>query len=163
MNSCEELVERDCTGMRDYCVSVDRYTRSIAVMDTFESLGDNYNRIYDRLIFCCAFSYQGRQLSVGGDYVIERLPNGTETEGDITFSAFKSMQDERFDLRNYTVSEIYGELDSLDERKRFIRFSVPYLFRAQTSRNREYGGWEHGRQYGDTTRYGVVGVEVRLM
>lgn len=134
-------------------------TRSVALMDEFEETDKNGNRKYERLILREEFNYWRNGVSLRGDYVVERLLRNQESMGDITFTELK--KGEKLELSRYASAQVEAKVGSLKSGEtKFIEFYVPYLLRAQTSDNQVYGGWENGTLYGETTRYGIVGVRV---
>ena len=136
-------------------------TRSVALMDEFEKTGEDGKRKYDRLILQQEFYYWRNGLSLRGDYVVERLLRDQASKGDITFTELK--KGEKLELSRYASSQVEAKVGAIKRGEtKFIEFDTPYLLRAQTSANQLYGGWEYGTLYGETNRYGIVGVRVHM-
>lgn len=142
--------DREGIDRRDLEKLIYHDTRSVALMDEFERVEDG-KRVYERLVLKSEF-YFWNGMTVCGDYVVERLKPGQEADGDITFTDLK--RGEADDLRRYVSREVDDRVKTLGRGKTaFIKFARPYLLRAQTTLNREYGAL-----YGETNRYGVIGI-----
>ena len=130
-------------------------------MDEFEKRKEDGKRKYDRLILRYEFSYGRNGLSLSGDYVVERLLRNQASKGDITFTELK--KGEKNELSRYASAQVEAKVGTIKRGEtKFIEFDTPYLLRAQTSANQLYGGWEYGTLYGETNRYGIVGVRVHM-
>ncbi len=142
---------------------IDYDTRTVELMDEFESETEKGFRKYQRLIIVNYFF-----SSVGHyQFIVERLES-KNTVGNITMTEFK--QKEWNGLIDYANKEITkkSKISELKENEEVI-FEVPFLLRAQNSSNRtgygnEYCGEEliyEGTLYGETTSYVFVGVKLR--
>ena len=152
-------VDAGADGTKELIWSIATDTSSVPLMDRFEKCDGQGNRVYDRLVVRREFYFWNGDFAATGDYVIERLRSGESASGNITFTEFKQRKTSA--LKSYTTEQVLAHLDELrDGGSQFVKFATPFLFRAQTSKNRRYGGWNHGTLYGETTRYGIVGVKL---
>lgn len=152
-------VDATAAGAKELIWSIAADIQSVPLMDQFEKRDEQGNRVYDRIVVRRGFYFWNGDLTATGDYVIERLRSGESATGNITFTEFK--QGKTSALTSYTEKQVLAHLDELrDGGSHLLKFDVPYLFRAQTSYNRLYGGWKNGTLYGETTRYGIVGVKL---
>lgn len=135
-------------------------TASVRVMDEFESITEEGYQKYKRMIFRNSF------YSDCGSYnfIVERL-QARDSEGNITMTDYKKGYDSA--LRKYANEQIKMQLgENRGTKGTEIFFDKPYLLRTQNSSNRtgygsEYNGYDlvyQGTLYGETTRYGFVGV-----
>ena len=145
----------------EFVVMIFADTRSVALMDEFEKTDEDGKRKYDRMILQQEFYYWRNGLSLSGDYVVERLLRNQASKGDITFTELK--KGEKNELSRYASAQVEAKVGTIKRGEtKFIEFDTPYLLRAQTSANQLYGGWEYGTLYGETNRYGIVGVRVHM-
>ena len=139
---------------------ISEHTGSVAMMDEFESVTEEGFKRYERLFVQNTVYISGKSCH----YIIERM-SGNDYVGDITMTNFK--QGYTSSLRKHAASELEKvDFDKIKEGEKVIRFTKPYLLRAQNSSNRtgygsEYNGYDlvyQGTLYGETTRYAFVGV-----
>lgn len=154
---------------RDLIRNVYKTTRTLELMDEFEGYSKNNSEPYDRLIINGYTGYT-KLGNITCQYIIKRMSYKDKVVGNVTFTNLKNGKCD--DLKKYITEQIESKIKSLayDERIE-IELDTPYLLRAQYSRNREGYGWEwdwsygvgtytEGTEYGETTKYGIVGVRV---
>jgi hypothetical protein len=161
-NSLEALkaYEQTPIAKRTLKIYIFDTTRSITIMDDFESLTKDGFQKYERMIIS-----NGYHSSCGVyNFIVERL-NGRESIGNITMTEFKKGLS--YSLQIYAQEEIKKQLQDAKRKSGMeIIFEKPYLLRAQNSSNRtgygsEYNGYDlvyQGTLYGETTNYAFVGV-----
>ncbi len=144
-----------------------RDTKSIDLMDKFETINEDGFRVYDRILVRNSFlvgHVAGKYIY--GHLIIERLADRRST-GDITMTDFKT--DLTFKLQNYVESQVSQHLKKHGTLPDELMFDIPFLLRAQNSSNRtgygsEYNGYDlvyQGTLYGETTKYAFVGVSMK--
>lgn len=157
----QELLEKELV------VSVYKDTKSIDLLDKFESISDEGKKEYKRMVINPGMYWYGTGIHY--QYVIER---GYESDyvGDITFTEFK--KGERYDLNKHIQSELSSDIiERYKDSSEFYRLRKPYHLRAQNSSNRTGYGWEwdwsygvgdytEGTLYGETTDYIFAGVYI---
>lgn len=153
--------------LRDLVCDVYRDTRTVELMDEFEGYAEN-SIPYDRLIINGFTGFTKIGL-IRCKYIIIRMKSDEETVGDVTFTKLKTGNCNK--LTQYIREQVETKLKDWDKNKIEIKLDKPYLLRAQNSYNREGYGWEwdwtdglgtyvEGTEYGETTKYGIVGVIV---
>lgn len=155
---------------RDLIKNICKSTKTMALLDEFEGIGKYVDKeAYDRLIIT-GFTGYTKLGNITCQYIIKRMDYEDETVGNITFTELKNGK--CTGLKKYVTEQIENKIKSMsyDERVE-IDLDMPYLLRAQNSKNREGYGWEwdwsygvgsctEGTYYGETTRYGIVGIRV---
>lgn len=150
----------------DLWVRVYPDTETIPLLDQFETISDNGVPKYKRLVL------RGWDIPYGAPWdgivhlVIERGLYGVEIAGSLTFTALKRRQDSHF--HEFLMAEIRSNLGNEPPPDDvLIPFTKPYMLRAQNSTN--LAGWHRegdrtvirpGTEYGETTRYHIVGMYV---
>lgn len=154
----------------DLIKNVYKTTKTVDLLDEFEGIGKHAdNGFYERLIIT-GFTGHTKLGYITCQYIIKRMSYENETVGDVTFTELKNGK--CTGLKKYVTEQIENKIKSMsyDERVE-IDLDMPYLLRAQNSKNREGYGWEwdwsygvgsytEGTYYGETTRYGIVSIRV---
>lgn len=163
----ELFIFEECTSIESRTLrrSINKDTKTVKLMDEFESVTAKGFKKYVRLIERGYYSYN---REIGFRMVIERLED-VFYDGDVTITNYKTGMP--YDLRercNEAIEEFldYSILEEGDSE--VVLFDIPYRLRAQNSGNRtgygsEYNGYDlvhQGTLYGETTEYAFVGVEV---
>lgn len=149
-------------------------TKSIQLMDEFESYNDQHVRKYDTLMFKSIFmvAYDNKRYRIS--LFLQRKPDNLKCIYSLlTFTELKKL----YVNRSFTIEQ-RDEFEVLDEVFKGIKrvnlseqsyydyfFQRPVLFNAQNSSNRFYFGstWcggecvEEGTLYGETTEYVFIG------
>ena len=133
---------------------------SVDLMDAFEAMGADGRHKYRRLVLERVMMSHSKVVGlVSFDLLVERLHWNESCRGDVTFTELR--RDCATGLAEYIYEVLEGKAkcQKLRQGDIFI-FDEPYLLRAQNSGNLMPGGWEYGTKYGETTRYGVIGVRL---
>ena len=147
-------------------VVVNNDTESLPLLDQFETISENGAPKYKRLVLRGWSNPWGVPWFGLVHLVIERGSSGVEIAGSLTFTSLKRRQDSHFN--EFLMTEIRNKLgDKPPPDDVLIPFSKPYMLRAQNSTN--LAGWHRegrqivirpGTEYGETTRYHIVGLYV---
>ena len=159
---------------KDLVRNVNNNTKTTDLLDEFEAIGKYKDKEpYERLIVNGYYHghHSGKLGFISIKYIIKRMKFEDEVIGDVTFTKLKTGKCE--ELHKYVITQIEDKVKSLSHDEKIeIELDVPYLLRAQNSRNREGYGWDwdwsygigsytEGTYYGETTKYGIVGVQVQ--
>jgi len=153
-------------------------SRSIKIMDEFESLNTDLKKQYDTLELQDLFCIRYRRKLYWVSLYLQRMPYNTQhIDSSLTFTELKNGLLERvFTLEQKDsyriVEEVFEGIRQLwnhSESELLFQFSVPIQFNAQNSRNRSgYGNRYRGEEliyegtlYGETTDYMFVSAKYR--
>ena len=164
-NSWKEIII-DREGLKRYgnktlYVYIENNTKTVNIMDKFESTTEDGFKKYDQMIFV-NYSYTPK---VGFFHMVVKRAIAKQCVGDITMTKFKRHEDQ--DLCKYVDDEMeYYKEKHLCKKGKYIPFRKPYLLRAQNTRNRRgYGNIYNGESliyegtlYGDTIDYAFMGI-----
>lgn len=137
-------------------------TKSVPLMDEFESLTDEGFRKYERIVIKNTIWGQS-----GRYHLILARMSASEYVGDITMTDFKNQRGNYGLLIKHVESEVSKAKEkAILAKDAEIIFETPFLLRAQNSSNRtgygnEYNGYDlvyEGTLYGETTKYAFIGV-----
>ena len=137
-------------------------TKSVPLMDEFESLTDEGFRKYERIVIKNTIWGQS-----GRYHLILARMSASEYVGDITMTDFKIQRGNYGLLIKHVESEVSKAKEkAILAKDDEIIFETPFLLRAQNSSNRtgygnEYNGYDlvyEGTLYGETTKYAFIGV-----
>lgn len=152
-------------------------TRTIALLDKFESLNDNGHKKYKTLVLQDAFciKHLGHCYRVSL-YMQRKTKDSTCIQSNLTFTDLKQKllnciysieSKSKIKIVNEVLNAV-AETPSLQEEKQaYLSFKAPVEFNAQNSSNRSgygnrYCGEElvyEGTLYGETTTYVFVGAQ----
>lgn len=131
-------------------------------MNKYEGLDKEEGGPYKRLIVNNLHRVKIEDYICYYKLIIERC-NIRDTQGDITFSEFKSEKGRSvYWFADWVLRNNYEE-DKKILRPGEIYFDIPYLLRAQNKYNRQgYGSYYgiRGTYYGETDNYGFVGIVI---
>lgn len=142
---------------------IGRDTKTVSLMDQFESLTEEGFQKYVRIIDTGVYTYSKDK---GFQFIIERL-NGREYSGDISMTDYKNFRNANLYAKAKNQIKRYLNSNEVNPEGNIeIMFDKPYRLRAQNSNNRSgygsiYDGSDLIRQgtlYGETTSYAVVGI-----
>ena len=152
-------------------------SRTVKIMEEFESQDDNLKKKYSSLELCDIFCIKYRRKLYWVSLIIQRKPKGQKcTQSSLTFTDLKKLLDQVFTLADEgsykIVSELFKEIKrnwQCESNDIEVVFPIPVQFNAQNSSNRSgygnrYCGEElvyEGTLYGETTDYMFVGAKYR--
>ena len=158
-------------------IKVRKDTRSIALLDKFESRDENGNKKYNTLILQDAFSIRHAGNCYRVSLHMQRKSKDSDCmSSNLTFSDLKQkLVNCIFSVESKSKIKIVNEVLKIaaetpnlqDEKRAYLAFNTPVEFNAQNSSNRSgygnrYCGEElvyEGTLYGETTTYVFVGAQ----